>query len=198
MKLSTYAKKVGITYLTAYKYYRKGIIKGHQISTGTIFIDDTEIPTPIEEKKTISTRVILYARVSSSENKDNLITQLNRIREYSIAKGYTIVKEIGEIGSGLNAKRKKLLSILKERNFDIIIVEHKDRFARFGIEIIEELLSQTNRRIEIINKSDTPKEDIVQDFVSIITSYSAKIYGQRRAKRYTAGFIEELKKTDNN
>lgn len=108
MKLSAYAKKIGVSYLTAYNYYKSGIIKGTQLPTGTIIIEDN---LPVVQKQ--YNKVALYARVSSSENKDNLKTQLDRLRTYATAKGYTISKEVSEIGSGLNSNRKKLNKIAR-------------------------------------------------------------------------------------
>lgn len=198
MKLSAYAKKIGVSYLTAYRYFKTGIIQGKQLSTGTILIEDNTEEKTIEKQvekynKCSSTKkVALYARVSSSENKDNLDSQLQRIRTYSIAKGYTVIKEVAEIGSGVNSSRKKLLKLLKNNDWEILIVEHKDRLARFGIEIIENLLEQLNKKIEIINIVTTDTEDIIQDLVSIITSFSAKIYGKRRTQRKTEAIIDSL------
>lgn len=203
MKLSDYAKTHGIKYLTAYLYWKKGFIKGHQMPTGTIFINDEEFiehktqktEQKIEQKSELNAgkRAILYARVSSAENKDNLERQITRLRDYASAKGYSIVKEVSEIGSGINDKRRKLLNVIKDKKSDIIVVEHKDRFSRFGTAIIEELLGQTGKRLEIINQAETEKADIIQDLISIITSYSAKIYGKRRTERKTETIIKKLK-----
>ena len=186
MKFSEYASQLGVTYLTVYKHWKKGLIKGRQLATGTIIVD-TE-----ETKQTTQTRVVLYARVSSSENKDNLARQLERLRIFALAKGYIVVKEIAEIGSGLNDKRHKLLAQLRIKDWDILLVEHKDRLARFGLEIIETLLHQLDKRAEVINQVESQKEDILQDLISIITSYSAKIYGLRRSKRKTEAIITLL------
>lgn len=196
MKLNEYAKKNGIRYLTAYLYWKKGYIKGRQMPTGTIFIDEEESKDfKLDKiKQKVGNKAILYARVSSSENKDNLESQLTRLREYSLAKGYEIIKEVSEVGSGINDKRRKLLTIIKNKQCDIIVVEHKDRFSRFGTNIIEELLKQTGKELDIINKVETDEEDIIQDLISIITSFSAKIYGKRRASRKTETIIQKLKK----
>ena len=194
MKLTDYAKKNGIRYLTAYTYWKKGYLKGKQLPTGTILVEEEELKEPNISRNILENSAILYARVSSAEGKNNLKTQLDRLREYSIAKGYKIVKEVTEIGSGVNDKRRKLLSIIKNKNCNIIVVEHKDRFCRFGTAIIEELLKQTNKRLEVINQVDIGQEDIIQDLISIITSYSAKIYGLRRSTRKTEKIIKKLKK----
>jgi len=186
MKLSEYARKNNITYRTAQNHWKKGIISGKQLSTGTIVVYD-EI-----EKNKHDNKVVLYARVSSSENKNNLETQLERLRNYANAKGYVITKEIKEIGSGLNDKRKMLESILKQDGWSKIIVEHKDRLARFGINYMQILLNNLGKNIEIINETNNGKDDLMQDFVSIITSFTARLYGLRRSKRQTEKIIKKL------
>lgn len=192
IKLSKYAKLNGISYMSAYRYFHAGIIKGVKLDTGTILIDveDNNLKTKSNDIK----RVILYARVSSSENKSNLDSQLERLRLYAYAKGYTIVNEIKEIGSGLNDKRNKLSDILNQSDWDIIIVEHKDRLARFGLNYIKILLNKLNKKIEVINEVTEERDDLMQDFVSIITSFCSRLYGLRRNKRRTEEIIKELSK----
>jgi putative resolvase len=193
VKLSKYAKMNGISYMSAYRYFNNGLIKGVKLKTGTILID---IEEEGNENITKNTRVVLYARVSSSENKTNLDTQLDRLRSFAVAKGYTITKEIKEIGSGLNDKRPKLSEILKDDNWDVIIVEHKDRLARFGLNYLELLLNKQNKKIEVINECLNEKEDLMTDFVSIITSFCSRLYGLRRNKRRTEQIIKELTTND--
>ena len=131
--------------------------------------------------------VAVYACVSSSENKDkyHLEKQADRLISYANAKGYkgyNLEKVIKEIGSGLNDERKGLISLLKDKSIKLIIVEHKDRLTRFGFNYLETLLENENRKIEVINVinySENHKEDLVADFVSIITSFCARIYVQR-------------------
>lgn len=193
VKLSKYAKMNGISYMSAYRYFNNGLIKGVKLKTGTILID---IDEEGNENIIKNTRVVLYTRVSSSENKTNLDTQLDRLRSFAVAKGYTITKEIKEIGSGLNDKRPKLAEILKEDNWDVIIVEHKDRLARFGLNYLELLLNKQNKKIEVINECLNEKEDLMTDFVSIITSFCSRLYGLRRNKRRTEQIIKELTTND--
>lgn len=191
IKLSKYAKDNGISYLTAYRYFVNGDLKGVQMPSGTILIDVEDL-VKIDEVKT-NNRVVLYTRVSSSENKDNLNSQLERIRNYATAKGYNIVDEVMEVGSGLNDNRKKLTNILvNSHKWDKIIVEHKDRFARFGLNYIKLLLLKDGKEIEIVNEVMNEKEDIMQDFVSIVTCFCSKLYGLRRSKRKTESIINNL------
>jgi predicted site-specific integrase-resolvase len=186
MKLSTYAKKKGISYLTALRHWQKGYLQGEQLASGTIIIFEAE------KISQIVTKVILYARVSSGENKSNLEAQLERLRLFAAAKGYEVKKEVKEIGSGLNDKRPLLEKILVSNDWDILVVEHKDRLARFGINYMSVLLEKLGKKIEIINTVQDSKDDLMQDFVSIITSFTARLYGLRRSKRKTEELIKNL------
>lgn len=183
-KISTYAKDHDLSYKTVWRMVKRGDLPYEILPSGTILILDD-----INPKK----GVVLYARVSSSENKANLDSQMSRLRDYSSAKGYNVVKECKEIGSGLNDKRKQLTDVLKRDDWSVIIVEHKDRLCRFGINYIEILLNNQGKSIEIINNvEENSKEDLMQDFVSIITSFTARLYGLRRSKRKTEQIIKNL------
>jgi predicted site-specific integrase-resolvase len=197
MKLSDYARKIGISYRTAWRWYKSGRLKGYQAETGTIIITEPlpDVIAPAPEKK-----VAIYTRVSASENKDNLETQAKRLMDYCAAKGYQIAAKVSEIGSGVNDTRPKLIKLLTDPTITLIVVEHKDRLTHFGFNYIERLLAMQGRRIEVINLVETGKEDLIQDFVSIITSFCARLYGQRRSKRKTERIIAELlndKESDN-
>ena len=188
MKLSEYARRNNITYRTAQRHWYNGLLSGKQLATGTIVIfeDDKEIV------KNKILQVATYARVSSSQNKDNLDKQQSRLIDYANAKGYKTLYNIKEIGSGLNDARPKLIELLSNKKIDIILVEHKDRLTRFGFKYIETLMEIQGRKIEVINNLDDDKDDLIQDFISVITSFCAKIYGQRRSKRKTEKLIKEL------
>jgi len=188
MKLSAWAEKQGITYKTAWNMYKNGLLNDitKKLPTGTIIVTE-------DNSKQVEQKVVTYARVSSSENKNNLESQSKRLQDFCSAKGYIIHKNIKEIGSGLNDKRKNLDAILKDKSINIIVVEHKDRLARFGVSYIETLLELDNRKIEYINISQDDTSDLMQDFVSIITSFVARLYGLRRSKRKTEKLIKELK-----
>ena len=197
MKLSDYAKQQGISYLTAHRMWKRGELKGRQLSTGTILIDTT---TSVEG-------ALIYARVSSAENKSNLESQALRVERYCIARGYKIVGIVKEVGSGVNDSRKKLIKMLKRDDYNLIVCEHKDRLSRVGFNYIKVLLNQMGKDVEVINEavvtslSGDPtrrdlareeREDLMSDFVSIITSFCARIYGMRRQKRRTECIIKCL------
>jgi predicted site-specific integrase-resolvase len=183
MKLSEYAKMLGISYKTAWRYFKAGKLDAYQTHTGTIIV---------RNHKEFPMVAAIYARVSSSENKSNLESQAERLRQYAIARGYQIYKIVKEVGSGVNDNRKQLINLLKDKNYSILIVEHKDRLTRFGFNYIQLLAEEQNKNIEIVNETKDNNEDLMQDFVSIITSFCARLYGLRRSKRKTEKIIKEL------
>ena len=139
MKLSNYAKQVGVSYTTAWRWWRDGKLNGYQTKTGTIVVtEDLEV--------SMSTGVALYARVSSREQKEDLDRQLNRLRDFAAAQGLTVSVEVSEIASGLNDNRARLNRLLLDESIGIIVVEHKDRLTRFGFNYIQLLLEGQNVR----------------------------------------------------
>ncbi|WP_013321821.1 IS607 family transposase [Gloeothece verrucosa] len=186
MKLSDYAKQAGVSYQTAWRWWQKGHLTGYQLPSGTIII------TEKEEKKS-NPIACIYARVSSAENKDNLDRQAERLKDYAIARGYQIYKVVKEVGSGLNDNRPKLAKILTDTHYTILIVEHKDRLARFGTNYLEILLKETGKNLEIVNLSKDKQDELMEDLIAIITSFCSRLYGLKRSKRKTEKIIAELK-----
>jgi putative resolvase len=190
MKLSNYAKKLGIHYNTAYRMFRRGQIAGYQLPTGTVIIEE-----PVD-KAGVHARpghlVAVYARVSSSENKKNLDTQAERLITWCNAQGWSVSKVVKECGSGINDQRPKFLALLANREIGRIVVEHKDRASRFGVAYIQTLLSLQDRELVVVNTADTTQDDLMGDFVAIITSFCARLYGRRRAKRKTERVLAAL------
>jgi putative resolvase len=188
MKLSTFARSIGISYKTAWRWFKRGRIAGYQTPTGTVVIT----VGAGEQQEPAAEVVVVYARVSANENRPNLDSQAERLCAYCAAKGWKVSKVVKEVGSGVNDSRKKLLALLADPSVTVIVVEHKDRLTRFGFRYIETLLAVQGRAIEVVNVSENPVEDIIADLVSIIYSFCSRLYGQRRAKRKTERIVQEL------
>lgn len=189
MKLSAYARSLGVSYRTAWRWFKAGKVAGFQADTGTIIVTEPIVATV---PATANPKAVLYTRVSAAENKDNLEGQAKRLMDYCAAKGYPVAAVVQEIGSGVNDTRPKLLKLLTDPTVGQIVVEHKDRLTCFGFNTIEQLLAMQGRKIEVINLAENGKEDLIQDFVRIVTSFCARLYGQRRSKRKTERIIAEL------
>lgn len=190
-KISEYAKLKGVQYRTVWNWIKKGTVQIERTETGRVLVIVEE---PVKPTKELS--VAVYARVSSSENKDNLERQAERLISYANAKGYKVAKVVREVGSGLNDSRVKLQALLTDKSIDIILVEHKDRLTRFGFNYIQTLLANDGRTVEVVNNLESPKEDLIADFTAVITSFCARIYGQRGNKRRTEKLIKELEQAD--
>lgn len=187
MKLSEYAKQNSISYQTAWLHYKQGLIpNARQLPTGTVVIDEDTNLNKMDY-------TIVYARVSSSENKNNLESQAERLTQYCIANGWTVDEVVKECASGLNDERPKLTKILKERKVTRLVIEHKDRLTRFGFNYIKVLLNDCD--IIVVNKCED-NQDLFEDFVSLVTSFCARIYGKRRTKRKTEQIINALESSD--
>ena len=189
IKVSDYAKLKGNHYRTIMRHYKNGLIEGYTNEYGRTYLKNPNYKPG--EDKSLSNKVILYARVSSTNNAASLDGQIERLRNYAAAKGYEIVDEYKEIASGLNDNRKYFNQILNRDDYGILLAEHKDRVTRFGYHYIENLLNRLNIKLEVINNIENKDKEIVDDFISIITSFCGKIYGSKR-KAKTERIIKEL------
>jgi predicted site-specific integrase-resolvase len=172
IKLSEWARREGISFITAKRWVLAGRVEGaFKNATERWYVD-------ITDQSVAGKRVVLYGRVSSTEQRDDLQRQMSRLRDFVAARGLSVSSEVSDIGSGLNGHRKKLGVLLRDPEVGTIVVEHRDRLARFGVEYIEAALAAQGRTILVINEGEQ-KLDIVQDFVDVVTSMCARIYGRR-------------------
>jgi putative resolvase len=182
MKLSDWAKKQGISYRTAWRWFNEGKlpVDAEQTPTGTILIKDTV---------STSFQVAIYARVSSSDQKNDLDRQISRLVVFANSKKWLIAETVVEIGSALNGHRTKLKKLLLNPDIKIILAEQNDRLMRFGIEFLESALAAQGRTLVVMDK-DEIKDDLVQDMIEVLTSFCARLYGRRSAKNRAKKAIE--------
>ena len=173
-KLSTWAAQQGLAYKTAWKMFKAGVlpVRATQLPTGTILVHPED---PVAQK------VVIYGRVSSADQKEDLGRQLERLRTFCAAQGWVVSAEVTDIGSGLNGRRKGVLRLLADKTVTHIVVEHWDRLTRFGAEMIAAALEASGRQLVVANQVEN-KTDLVQDFVDVVTCLCARIYGRRAAK----------------
>lgn len=189
-KLTDAAKVLGMSHWTLRRWIIDNKINVIRTETGRIYLPASWIEEQLGQRiKSHYVRCALYARESSSENKSALQSQLEGLRNYATAKGYQIVHEVSEFGSGLNDSRKRLAALLLKKDFDVLLVEHKERLTRFGFKWFE-LLSPF--KIEVINIAENGRNDLMEDLVAILTSFSARIYGLRRGREKTKAAIKIL------
>jgi predicted site-specific integrase-resolvase len=193
IKLSKAAKVLGISYCTAKRQAAAGTLPTVVSATGRRFVLDTWLKTQVGEATSPDARCAIYSRESSSENKAALASQTDGLRKYATAKGWQIVAVVEEFGSGVNDQRKKLHKLLAKRDFDVLLIEHKDRLTRFGFAWFEAICPY---RIEVVNLPEDDTHDLMEDLVAILTSFSARLYGQRRGRAKTLAAIAAMKAAD--
>ncbi len=135
--------------------------------------------------------VALYARVSSHDQKGDLERQVARLVEWAAERKMRVVRVVKEVGSGLNGKRPGLLSLLRDPQVGVIVVEHRDRLARFGVEYIEAALSAAGRQVVVLDPEEM-KDDLVQDMLAVLTSFCARLYGRRSARNRAKRALEAI------
>jgi putative resolvase len=163
-------------------------IKGYQAPTGTIVVTEGEPPPATRPEK-----VAIYARVSSAEHKEHLERQAARLIEYCAARGYHVAQVVKEIAPGANDSRPKLLTLLKDTATTRIVVEHQDRLTRCGFHYLQTFLEAQGRQVEVVNRAENDTEDLIAELVAMVYSFTARLYGQRRAKRKTERIAAELR-----
>lgn len=140
-------------------------------------------------------KIIVYCRVSSAGQKNDLVRQKEALERHCIANGYSISEWYQEIGSGLNYRRKKfnhLLELVELGEIKKIIVAHKDRLVRFGFEWFEVFCKRHGTTIEVMNQESlSPEQEMTQDLLSIIHCFSSRLYGLRKYKKSLKMMVRE-------
>lgn len=191
MKLSVWAKKQGISYLTAYRWFKDGKIPGAvQHESGTILIPESDHIKPSDLNK-----CVIYCRVSNQSRKKELEYQVKRCEDFASTRGLSVEKVYKEVASGMNDKRRELIKML-DSNPKNIIIENKDRLTRFGFNYLENLLSKLGCKIIVIHENHEDEHDLMKDLVSIITSFCCRLYGLRRTKNKINKIKEVLNEKD--
>lgn len=180
----------GLSRITLINYEKKGLIKPVRTPGGVrrYRVEDIErLLGMLEDKQERVGKTILYARVSTREQQPYLENQVQRLEEYAKSRGweYEVIKEIA---SGVNENRRglqKLLNMVKRGEVERVVVEYPDRLARFGFHYLKEFFDGFGVELIVINGREEEKErvqELVEDLVAIVSSFAAKIYGQRGAK----------------
>lgn len=183
VKIGAAAELLGCGIDTLRKWEKSGeLIPDRKSKGGTRFydvtkllaLDDTDAPT------------ICYARVSSHDQKADLVRQQEMLETYCTAKGWR-TEVISDLGSGMNYRKKglaRLLEIILRRKTKRLVLTHKDRLLRFGAELVFAICDLQGIEIVIIHKGERPsfEVELAEDILEIITVFSARLYGSRSKK----------------
>jgi putative resolvase len=174
VKLAEWARRNGVHPQTAYRWFREGTmpVPARRLPSGTIMVDVVGDDA--------QGQVVVYARVSSADQRADLDRQVARVAAWVTGQDMAVSRVVTEVGSALNGRRKKFLGLLRDPNVTTIVVEHRDRFARFGAEYVEAALAAQGRRLLVVDPAEVD-DDLVRDVTEILTSLCARLYGRRAA-----------------
>ena len=127
-------------------------------------------------------RCVVYARVSSADQREDLDRQVGRVVEWATQQGCRPDEVVKEIGSGLNGNRRLLRRLVADHTVSMIVVEHRERLCRFGFEYVEAALAGRGARILVMEEGEL-EDDLVRDVTEVMTSLCARLYGRRSAHR---------------
>lgn len=174
--MAEWARSQGVHPQTAYRWFREGKmpVPARRLPTGTIMVD-------VASAAAGDAKVALYARVPSHDQRSDLDRQIARLTEHAAAAGLAVSVAVTEVGSGLNGRRPRLMRLLADPSVAMIIVEHRDRLARFGVEYLEAALSAQGRRLVVVDPGETT-DDLIRDMIEVLTSMCVRLYGRNGAR----------------
>lgn len=175
MNLAAWAQRNGVTRVTAYRWFRSGVLPVPARKVGQLILVDELASEAGPRPKTA-----VYARVPSADQKADLDRQVARVTVWATAEQIPVDKVVVEVGSALNGHRRKFLALLRDPAITRIVVEHRDRFCRFGSEYVEAALAAQGRQLMVVDSAEVD-DDLVRDMTEILTSLCARLYGKRAA-----------------
>ncbi|MCK9898037.1 IS607 family transposase [Frankia sp. AgB32] len=187
MNLKQWAEREGVHHVTAYRWFREGKLPVPARRVGRLILVEPEAV----ERPTGLTAV--YARVSSADQKSDLDRQVARVAAWATGQGRPVDRVVTEVGSALNGHRRKFLALLRDPAVSTIVVEHRDRFARFGAEYVEAALAANGRELLVVDPAEVD-DDLVRDMTEILTSMCARLYGRRAAANRARRAVAEATK----
>ncbi len=174
---------LGVNRVTIIRWIRQGKIRAVRI--GKEFrIPEDEVKRLLKGK--VANTAVIYARVSSSDQRSDLERQVEYLKEYCLAKGYNVVDVLTDVASGLNEKRrglKKLFEYVVNGKVDLVVVSYKDRLTRFGFKYLEEFFNSHGVKIEVVFGEVEDSKELIEDLITIVTSFAGRLYGMRSHKK---------------
>ena len=179
MNLKQWAASQGVSYATARRWFDAGTLPVPAYQVGRLIV----IGDPVPAAPVGST--VVYARVSCADQRPYLDRQVARVTAWATGQHLSVDRVVVEVGSAPDGRRRKFLALLGDKGVSTIVVEHRDRFARFGAEYVEAAMSASGRRLLVVDPAEVD-DDLVRDVTEILTSLCARLYGRRAAANRAA------------
>ena len=197
LSIGKFAKSLGVSIQTLRNWDKEGKLKPTYVTENGYRYYSEDLLNKFRNIKNVNKikkKNILYARVSTKDQKDDLDRQVDNLKQYAYSKGYSF-EIITDIGSGINYKKEgllKMINLVECGEVGRIIVLYKDRLIRFGYDLIEYICKLNDTKIEIVDNSTISKEqELTEDLIQIITVFANRLYGARSKK--TINLIKSVK-----
>jgi predicted site-specific integrase-resolvase len=183
VNLKEWAASQGVGYATARRWYETGKLPVPAYQADRLIVIGR--PEPARGPGL----TVAYACVSSADQRADLDRQVARVTEWTTGRGLHVDRVVTEVGPALNGHRRKFLAVLRDPAVGTVVVEHRDRFARFGAEYVTAALAATGRQLLVVGPAEVD-DDLVRDVTEILTSLCARLYGRRAAANRAARAVQ--------
>ena len=195
-KPKEFAKKIGVSVSTLRRWDKeKRLVPLRTKTNHRVYTDDDIFKVLNLKKPSNQGKIVVYCRVSSHAQKDDLQSQIEAMQTFCLAQGIAVDEWHSEVGSGLNFKRKIFLSLMDRIEIGEIknlYIAHKDRLARFGFDYFEHMANRHNCQIIVANQEKpSPQQELVEDMLAIIHGFSNRLYGLKKYKKQIKQMIKE-------
>ena len=185
-RISEFAKKLGRSVQTIRRWEAEGKLVAKRLPSGHRYFDDSDVRLMLGSGAPPQRCVIVYCRVSSAGQKDDLASQVSAMESFCLGSGVAVDEWVTEIGGGMNFKRKGFLKIIdrmQQGEVSKILVAHKDRLMRFGFDLFAHIAQQSGCEIVVVNQESlSPQQEMVEDLMAIVHTFSCRLYGLRKYK----------------
>ncbi|ACK69210.1 Resolvase domain protein [Gloeothece citriformis PCC 7424] len=200
-KPGEFALKINRSVGTLRLWDRSGKLPAKRLPSGQRYYTEEDLNKALRlDRPLIKKKIIVYTRVSSPKQKQDLIRQSEAMEQFCLARGYIIDEVIEEIGGGLNYTRPQFLRLMKmieNREVKILVIAFKDRLCRFGFEYFEYFLTTHEGKLVIANAQTlSPQQELIEDLMAVIHSFSSRLYGLRKYKKEISKIISEPEPTE--
>ena len=185
-RISEFAKRIGRAPSTVRRWEREGILTAKRLPSGQRYFDESDVRAMLggAPERRLS---VVYCRVSSAGQREDLQSQVAAMEQYCRAAAIAVDEWIQEVGGGMNFRRKRFLSMLERiqrGEIERVLIAHKDRLVRFGFDLLDHLSREYGCEIIVVNQESlSPEQEMVEDLLAIVHTFSCRLYGMRKYKK---------------
>ncbi len=194
-KINEFAERIGKSTRTLRRWDKEGKLVAKRHPSGHRYYDESDF-RKLYGIKEDDRKVMVYCRVSSKAQKDDLQSQIKAMEQFCLSSGTCVDDWVQEVGGGMNFKRKRFLDILsriQKGEIKKLLIAHKDRLVRFGFDYFDFLAKENGCEITVVNQESlSPQQEMVEDLMAIIHTFSCRLYGLRKYKKEIKDMASQL------